>query len=353
MSPVSVRRSCATSTRRPTDWRKYSTARSEMMSALAWKPYGVSRTHRARLGPPEAVEHLAVDLDHRRRGLAGAHDRQQAGRHRPEGTRDITGAGQATRASSSAEPACRWRSRRGYTRRRDRHRSDPRTSPRRAGSPPRAPTTSQPGGRFRFPGRSIRHEAHRSASPHQEPSRWRASRSCSACPAGASSRCTTRSRLADPPHPRAPRAGRRPHGRGLRPRHRPPRRGHGDQRPGGHQHRHAAVRRLHGLDPDGRHHRPGAAPRPSAPTPSRSATPSASPGRSPSTTSWSPTAAGHPAGRPRGVPHRHHRPPGPGAGRHPQGHRRPHEPALGRWSGTGPTDSTCPATSRTPRAIPR
>ena len=43
----------------------------------------------------------------------------------------------------------------------------------------------------------------------------------------------------DPPHPRAPRAGRRPHGRGLRPRHRPPRRGHGDQRPGGHQHRHA------------------------------------------------------------------------------------------------------------------
>ena len=37
-------------------------------------------------------------------------------------------------------------------------------------------------------------------------------------------------RLADPPHPRAPRAGRRPHGRGLRPRHRPPRRRHGHQR---------------------------------------------------------------------------------------------------------------------------
>ena len=65
-------------------------------------------------------------------------------------------------------------------------------------------------------------------------------------------------RQPDPPHPRAPRAGRRPHGRGLRPRHRPPRRGHGHQRPGGHQHRHAAVRRLHGLDPDGRHHRAGA-----------------------------------------------------------------------------------------------
>ena len=30
-------------------------------------------------------------------------------------------------------------------------------------------------------------------------------------------------RLVDPPHPRAPRAGRRPHGRGLRPRHRPAR----------------------------------------------------------------------------------------------------------------------------------
>ena len=38
--------------------------------------------------------------------------------------------------------------------------------------------------------------------------------------------------------------------------------------------------------PHGRHHRPGARRRPSAPTPSRSATPSASPGRSPSTTSW-------------------------------------------------------------------
>ena len=30
--------------------------------------------------------------------------------------------------------------------------------------------------------------------------------------------------------------------------------------PGRHEHRHAAVRRLHGLDPDGRHHRPGRRP---------------------------------------------------------------------------------------------
>ncbi len=50
------------------------------------EPVGRVEEHGARLGPPEAVEHLPVDLDHRRRGLAGAHDRQQAG-HRvlPEG----------------------------------------------------------------------------------------------------------------------------------------------------------------------------------------------------------------------------------------------------------------------------
>ena len=86
-------------------------------------------------------------------------------------------------------------------------------------------------------------------------------------------------RVVDPPHPRAPRAGRRPHGRGLRPRHRPARRGDGDVRAGGDEPRHAADGRLHGLDPDGRHHRSGAARRRSAPTPSRSATRSASPAR--------------------------------------------------------------------------
>ena len=34
-----------------------------------------------------------------------------------------------------------------------------------------------------------------------------------------------------------------------------PGRGHGHERPGGHQHRHAALRRLHGQHPARRHHR--------------------------------------------------------------------------------------------------
>ena len=117
-----------------------------------------------------------------------------------------------------------------------------------------------------------------------------------------------------------------------------------------------AVRRLHGLDPDGRHHRPGADAAPSAPTPSRSATRSASPGRSPSTTSWSP----RPQDIPRAVREAFHIAttgrPGPGAARHPEGHRRPEEPELGdglvlarrrRRAATA-----CPATSRPPRATP-
>ncbi len=39
--------------------------------------------------------------------------------------------------------------------------------------------------------------------------------------------------------------------------------------------------------------------------------------------------AGHPPDDPRGVPHRHHRTAGAGAGRRAQGHRRSEEPALG------------------------
>ena len=59
------------------------------------------------------------------------------------------------------------------------------------------------------------------------------------------------------PHPGAPRTGRRSRSRRLRPRHRTPRRVLGHVRPRRHQpgdrHRHRAD----GLDPHGRHHRPG------------------------------------------------------------------------------------------------
>ena len=48
--------------------------------------------------------------------------------------------------------------------------------------------------------------------------------------------------------------------------------------------------------------------------------------------------------------------PGPGAPRHPQGHRRPEEPELARWSGTGPPTTRCETASRATsppwRAIP-
>ena len=55
--------------------------------------------------------------------------------------------------------------------------------------------------------------------------------------------------LHDPAHPGAPRAGRRPRGRGLRPGDRPGRRLHGDVGPGRHQPGDADRRRLHGLVP--------------------------------------------------------------------------------------------------------
>ena len=98
-------------------------------------------------------------------------------------------------------------------------------------------------------------------------------------------------RLADPPHPRSPRAGRGPHGRGLRAGDRPPGRGDGDERPGRDQRRHAARRRLHGLDPL-RRASPARWPRArSGPTPSKRATRPASPSGSPSTTGSSPNAA--------------------------------------------------------------
>ena len=115
--------------------------------------------------------------------------------------------------------------------------------------------------------------------------------------------------------------------RGLRPRHRPPGRRHGHQRAGGDQHRHPAVRRLHGLDPAGRHHRPGA-----VGGHRHRCLPGVRHGRHHPLGHQAQRAGDrggrHPPGRPGGVPHRHHRPAGPGAGRHPQGHRRPQEPPV-------------------------
>ena len=102
-------------------------------------------------------------------------------------------------------------------------------------------------------------------------------------------------RLHHPSHPRAPRAGRRPHGRGLRPRDRPSGRGHGHERPGRDQPGHPAVRRVHGLDPHGRHHRPGQPARDRHRRLPGVRHRRDHPRRSPSTTSWSWTPTTSPA----------------------------------------------------------
>ncbi len=129
-------------------------------------------------------------------------------------------------------------------------------------------------------------------------------------------------RLVDPPHPRAPRAGRRPHGRGVRPRDRSSRGGHGHQRPGGDQHRHAPVRRLHGQRPDRRHDRPGA-----LLGDRYRRLPGGGHGRDHDADHQAQLARHrrlrHPAGGARGVPRRHDRPARPGAHRHAEGRRQP------------------------------
>ena len=94
---------------------------------------------------------------------------------------------------------------------------------------------------FQFPARSPtgRHErsenmsadeADRGPGPHQEPRDAAGRGHVRPARRGHPARLRPDPRLVDPPHPGPPRAGRRPHGRGLRPGHRPARRGHGDER---------------------------------------------------------------------------------------------------------------------------
>ena len=99
------------------------------------------------------------------------------------------------------------------------------------------------------PRRRNSHEADRSPSPHQEPRDGRRGGHVRPPRRRDPPRLRPAHRLVDPPHPRAPRAGRRPHGVGLRARDRPPRRRDGHERSRGDEHRHAAVRRVHGLGP--------------------------------------------------------------------------------------------------------
>ena len=121
-------------------------------------------------------------------------------------------------------------------------------------------------------------------------------------------------RLQDPAHPRAPRAGRRPRRAGVRRGDRQGRRLHGDQRPRRDQPGHPDRRRLHGLGPDGRRHRPGRRqhdrhrrlPGGRHPRHHDADHQAQLPGHRPRR---------DPAGRRRGVLHRLHRPPRPGARR--------------------------------------
>ena len=95
------------------------------------------------------------------------------------------------------------------------------------------------------------------------------------------------------------------------------------------------VRRVHGLDPDGRHHRPGAVPRDR-----HRRVPGVRHGRHhPPVTKHNvliSDAQDIPRDRPRGVPHRHDRPPRPGADRHARRTSSIRRTPRRRWTGTGP-----------------
>ncbi|CAA9279229.1 MAG: Acetolactate synthase large subunit, partial [uncultured Blastococcus sp.] len=121
------------------------------------------------------------------------------------------------------------------------------------------------------------------------------------------------------PHPGAPRAGRRPRGRGLRAGDRSRRRLHGHQRPRCDQPRHADRRRLHGLGAAGGHHRAG---------PERGHRHRRLPGgrhrrhHDADHQAQLPGAVGrrHPAHHRRGLPHREHGPAWSRPRRPPEGH---------------------------------
>ena len=120
-------------------------------------------------------------------------------------------------------------------------------------------------------------------------------------------------------HPAAPRAGRRLHGRGLRPHHRQGRRLHGHQRARRDQLRHLPRRRQDGLASRSSPSPARSARTSSAPTRSRKRRSSRSAGPSPSTTTSCTRTEDIAARDEGGVPHRHHRPARPGHRRHAQG----------------------------------
>ena len=167
------------------------------------------------------------------------------------------------------------------------------------------------------------HEAHRSPSPHQEPRDGRRGGHVRPPRRRDPARLRPAHRLVDPPHPRAPRAGRRPHGGGLRARDRPARRRDGHERS---RRRRTSSRRSCDAYMDSVpivvHHRPGAV---------RGDRHRRVPGGDtvgitmPITKhNWlDHRRAGHPARRPRGVPRRDDGPARPGARRLPEGRRQP------------------------------
>ncbi len=92
------------------------------------------------------------------------------------------------------------------------------------------PTTPQDDHRSSTQTQGAPDETDRSPGPHQEPRDAGGGGHVRPPRRRHPARLRPDPRLVDPPHPGAPRAGRRPHGRGLRPGHRPARRGHGDER---------------------------------------------------------------------------------------------------------------------------